>query len=91
VEAVDRYTLRIYDARANRRPARFAGSHCYFAWRAAKEYPRRTPGTGPYSLEHVQEGQISLRAWEGYWGEAPVLKKLVFRALQGLWNASCLS
>jgi ABC-type transport system substrate-binding protein len=36
-------------------------------------------GTGPFRVDRVQPGLVKLRAFDGHWGGAPRLRRLVFR------------
>lgn len=46
------------------------------------EFNRHPVGAGPYMVESWEKGgDIVLKAFDGYWGEKPAYKKVIFRAI----------
>lgn len=86
IEVIDDYTVRFITSEPFPLLARYmafeprAVAPEYYQSVGANEFGRRPIGTGPYTLtDWVPNDHFDLRANEGYWGDVPVFKNLVFR------------
>ena len=89
-EVVDDYTIRII----TKTPSPTMLRNLWILQIVPKEYYSTTPleelalmpvGSGPYQLvEWVKDERIVFEAWDGYWGPAPAMKRIVYRPLPEL-------
>lgn len=87
VEVVDDYTVRIH----TEKPAPSMLTQLWILQIVPPEHYSTTPleelardpvGTGPYRLtEWVKDDHITFEAWDGYWGEQPAIKRIIYRPL----------
>lgn len=87
VEVVDEYTVRIITTQ----PAPTMLTQLWILQIVPPDYYSNTPleelarnpvGTGPYKLvEWVKDDHMTFETWDGYWGEQPPVKRVIYRPL----------
>jgi peptide/nickel transport system substrate-binding protein len=80
VAIVDDYTVEITPARPNRRLVQQLNHPVYSIVAPNSEPADVRIGTGPFrETEYVVDDHYTVEAYEGYWGEKPLVQKLTFR------------
>jgi len=58
----------------------FVGSKAYYDKVGEKEYVKKVVGTGPYKVKNWKASEsVELERFDGYWGEKPEIKNVLFR------------
>jgi peptide/nickel transport system substrate-binding protein len=87
VDAVDDLTVRIVTTKlAATMPLELynlgIGSPKWFQEATAADIAKRPVGAGPFRfVEWQKDDHLTLEAWDGYWGQKPAIKTVVFRVI----------
>lgn len=87
IQVVDEYTLRLVTTGpAPDIPANMANVEIvpmqYLQQVGDEEFGRNPVGTGPYKfVEWIKDQHVKMERWEGYWGEKPPVKSVIYRPI----------